>query len=96
MPDFDSGANMNFTEKSDFYKFENLSSLFIVGVKFPFLLPVIKKLINIKCTEIFKIFNLLNIYYEKRIFRISWFSGFRYFLHTGAPHRRTKNFITLI
>lgn len=74
--------------------YENLFYLFCFGVKFPALLPFIKVMIRLPSLKKFFItFNLImNSYFEKKFFNITWYSGIRYFLCSGNLKQRTKVF----
>lgn len=72
-------------------QFENLFILFRFGVKFPFLIPFIKRITKASLVKIFSLLNfLINNYGEKRFFNITWQSGIRYMLNAGHITRRTK------
>ncbi len=75
---------------------ENLYFFFALCIKFPAVIPFIKKVINLPLTFLFTLLDLLNPYFEKKIFEIDWLSGFRYFFRVGNPSKRTTNFHSLI
>jgi len=74
-------------------QFENLFYLFHFGVKFPLLIPLIKKILSLRLVKIFSLLNLLiNNYYEKKFFNITLYSGIKYILCAGNYKNRTKVF----
>lgn len=79
----------------DMNEFRNLYYFFRLGVKFPFLLPLIKILIKMPPLRIFKILDLLILYDERKFFGIPWTIGVKYFLHIGNPMKRTTTYPTL-
>lgn len=82
-------------KSADMVKFRNLYYFFRLGIKFPFLRGIIRRLVNAPPLRVFKLLNLLIPYDESKIFRIRWLSGFRYFLHVGNPMKRTTTYPTL-
>ena len=76
-------------------QFRNFYYLFRIGIKFPFMVPLIRLLIKAPPLAIFKVFNLVIAYDEKRIFKIGWLPGLRYFCHVGNPMKRTTTYPTL-
>ncbi len=83
----------NLTKK---VQIENIYFFFLICIKFPILIQFVKKVINLPLTFLFSGLDLLKSYFEKKIFRIDWISGLRYFFHTGNPSKRTTNFHSLI
>ena len=77
-------------------QFENLFYLFYFGSKFPWLIPIMKrilKLVPVRFTFVLSpVISLISLYKEKKNFKISWISGIRFFLHTGGVKKRTKVF----
>ena len=74
-------------------QFENLFYFFRLGVKFPVLIPLVKKLIKFPTLKMISFINsLINLFYERAFFNITWYSGIRYILHVGNPEKRTKVF----
>ena len=74
-------------------QFESLFYLFRFGVKFPVSIPFIKMIITLPPIKILSSLNsLVNFYYERIFFNITWYSGIKYILHAGNLEKRTKVF----
>lgn len=72
-------------------QFENLFYVFRFGVHFPILMPFIKKIKRVSLVKMLSFLNiLLNIYFEKKFFNITWVSGIKYMLCAGSLNKRTK------
>ena len=69
-------------------QFENLCALFNLTVKFPFLTPLTKKLINLPFTRVFSIARLWEAFENMLYFRLFNPAGFRYFYHIAKNVRR--------
>jgi anaerobic magnesium-protoporphyrin IX monomethyl ester cyclase len=73
-------------------QFEVLLHFFTLLVMFPWLGPLVRCLIRGPRLGIYRILDGMIPFQEKRFFRITWLSGLRFFMNTGSPARKTKNF----
>lgn len=76
--------------------FRNVFYLFRVAVHHPRLLPWIRRAVHLPLGRAVAPFRLAMAWEERRINRIGWLDGARYFRHVGDPRRRTTNYVTLI
>lgn len=77
-------------------EFENLYYLFEIAVKFEFLEKLIKLLIKLPLTKLYKILIILRLWREKKFFKIPITSAIKFYLKVGNPLKRTKNFNNFI
>lgn len=78
------------------WELTNLYYLFRVGVTFPAFIPLIKILVKLRLTPLFKPLAYYAFYMEKKLFNLGLIEGYLYYRHTGPPDRRTTNFVSLI
>lgn len=76
--------------------FSNLFYLFRVAVHHPTLLPAIQRLVHLPLGPATAPFRLAMALEERRINRLGWVEGARYFRHVGDPRKRTTNYVTLM
>lgn len=95
IPDFKDAKNFICNVKNH-EKFFNLFMLFQLGIHFKIFMPVIRFFAYRKYLPFLKIFSFFSIFFEKTFFNIDFISGFRMFLHTGNPSKRSKNMHALI
>jgi len=74
----------------------NLIQLFSLGISFPWLLPIIERLVRLPRNPLFALGSLHAMLREKALFRFSLLDGLRYFRHVGPPGERTANFVSLV
>ncbi len=58
--------------------------------------PLIPHLDKIPLSRLLTVLELMSPYNEKQIFHLGILNGLRYFRHTGAPHKRTTNYVSII
>jgi len=63
-------------------EFKNISCLFRMFVKFPFLMRFIRQIIRLKNNAFFRSIGLLNLIQDARYFQIDIISGMRFYLNT--------------
>ena len=72
-------------EIKDKNKIINLQSFFFLAVKFPFLLPLVKRLVNYEPNWFYKLLTkLIYGYYMSRVHRLTLGDIIRYALHIDA------------
>ena len=76
--------------------FSNLFYLFRVAVHHPRLLPAIQRAVRLPLGRALTPFRLAMAFEERRINRLGWIEGARYFRHVGDPRKRTTNYVTLM
>lgn len=76
--------------------FSNLFYLFRVAVHHPRLLPAIQRAVQLPLGPATAPFRLAMALEERRINRLGWIDGARYFRHVGDPRKRTTNYVTLM
>jgi radical SAM superfamily enzyme YgiQ (UPF0313 family) len=79
-----------------YLQFENLYYLFWLATKSKFWEKVVRFLINLKLTKLYKIFILFRFLEEKKFFKIGFISAIKLYLNCGNPLKRTKNFNNFI
>ena len=82
----------NILKIEDKGKFEVLLHFFTYLVSFPWLDLLVRYLVRGPRLRIYRVLDWIIPFQEKRFFRITWLSGIRFFLNTGSPIRKTKNF----
>ncbi len=81
---------------ADARAFANLFYLFRVAVHHPRLLPAIQRAVQLPLGPALAPFRLAMALEERRINRLGWVEGARYFRHVGDPRKRTTNYVTLM
>jgi radical SAM superfamily enzyme YgiQ (UPF0313 family) len=81
---------------ADSRAFSNLFYLFRVAVHHPRLLPAIRRAVHLPLGRALTPFKLAMALEERRINRLGWVDGARYFRHVGDPRKRTTNYVTLM
>ena len=74
----------------------NLWYMFRPAVHMPRLDPLVRRLVHLPTPQVLDMLRMWIPFEEKRIFRLGWWDGFRYFRHVGDPHKKTANYVTLI
>ncbi len=95
VPDFSQGKHLKQMASSE-PDFRNLMLVFPFAAQHPWSFQIVEKISRKRYNSLLGILGLFAIWREKKFFQIDLFSGFRYFLHTGSPYKRSKNFATLI
>ncbi len=76
-------------------EFLNLYHLFRPAVHHAWLGPLLPRLIRLPTPRLLEALRVLIPVEERRIYRLGWVDGLRYYRHVGDPHRRTANYVSL-
>ena len=83
-------------ESPDAQSFRNLYYLFRPAVHYPALEPLIRQLVRLPTARPLDFLRLMVAYEEKKITRLGWLEGLRFYSHVGDPRRRTANYVALL
>ena len=74
----------------------NLYLLFRAGVHMGLPASMLRRMAGWGDLRTLQLLRLWGIYEEKRLTRLRWHEGLRFFAHVGDPRRRTANYVTLV